>query len=191
MVNGSAGETLLASTGGGGSNQEDAAFDRTVEALQGIVLGARTHTALHGTHHSYSSTYARTASRAAVCRAHVQRTSSTACTRGSSPSTATTSKTARKTNTCTWTCSAATCVHPSLPTPHCTHTLFCCADGHNGEVPRGTAAAASARVHNGCLPALPPVSGAVSSGVLCGTLPPHPPPGSARGRSTKHSWTCC
>lgn len=49
MVNGSADETLLASTGGGGSNQEDAAFDRTVEALQGIVLGARTHTALHGT----------------------------------------------------------------------------------------------------------------------------------------------
>lgn len=45
MVNGCPDETLLSSTGG---SQEDAAFDRTVEALQGIVLGthARTHTAL-------------------------------------------------------------------------------------------------------------------------------------------------
>lgn len=43
-MNGCAEETLLSSSasGGGGSSQEDAAFDRTVEALQGIVLGAYT-----------------------------------------------------------------------------------------------------------------------------------------------------
>ena len=45
MVNGCADETLLSSTSGSGSSEEDAAFDRTVEALQGIVLGTRAHTA--------------------------------------------------------------------------------------------------------------------------------------------------
>ena len=40
MVNGCTDETLLSSSGG---SQEDVAFDRTVEALQAIVLGTRSH----------------------------------------------------------------------------------------------------------------------------------------------------
>ena len=137
MVNGCAEETLLSATGGSGSSQEDAAFDRTVEALQGIVLGTGTHTALHGTHQRYSLLY--------LC-AHCFTRCCTLCTRAEDEfyrlHAGFLAKHCHHFEDCEENKHVYMDVFRSyvrapltLPPTHCTHALCCCADGCCREVP--------------------------------------------------------